>query len=233
MSKRAVVITGAGTGIGQAIAKAFAQQGASILAVGRSARTLEATAKVVGAAGAECAVHAADVSDARQSSGIVDAALKHLGGIDVLVNNAAQAVSASITDLGLAEFDAMLQTNAAGVLYMCRAVWPVMQKRGGGTIVNISSIAADDPFPGLAAYGATKAFVNTLTHGLAAEGRKDNIAVFAVAPGAVETQMLRGSFPDFPPEQTLPPGAIADMVVQLTHPICRYTTGETVRVRKS
>jgi len=99
-------------------------------------------------------------------------------------------------------------------------------------IVNISSAASVDPFPGLVAYGGTKAWVNIWSKGLADEGRPLGIRVFAVAPGAVETKMLREAFPDFPADQTLDPMDVADMVFQLSLPECRYASGQTIMVQK-
>jgi NAD(P)-dependent dehydrogenase (short-subunit alcohol dehydrogenase family) len=232
MAEQVVVVTGAGSGIGRAIALAFAGRGAAVIALGRKVARLEETKTLVDAAGGSCLVIPVDVSDVGRVTDAVNDAAKHFGRIDVLVNNAAMSLVAGIEDIDLAAFDAMLKLNAGGVLYACKAVWPIMKRGGGGTIVNISSMAAADPFPGLAAYGATKAFVNLLTKGLGEEGRKHNIRVFAVGPGAVETEMLRGAFPDFPAESALPPRAIADVVVTLTEPSSRYCTGQTVYVRK-
>lgn len=231
MSEKVAIVTGAGTGIGRAIALALAGRGYAILAAGRRKSPLDETRAEIVAGGGVCEVQQADVADPLQVDAMVRAAAK-LGRIEVLVNNAGIAVHSGIESLDLEAFDTMLRVNSAGVVYTCRAAWPVMRKAGGGTIVNISSMAADDPFKGLAVYGATKAFVNLLTKGLAAEGKSSGIRVFAVGPGAVETEMLRGAFPDFPKEHTLPPSAIADMVVTLTEASCQYCTGQTFYVRR-
>ena len=232
MDSQVAVVTGAGTGIGRAICLAFAQRGASVVATARNTANLEETGSLVREAGGKCLVYPSDLSDARNVVALTEAVVERFGRIDILVNNAAQAIFGKVEDIDLAAFDAMLAINCAGVLYMCQSVWPLMKRGRGGTIINISSMSATDPFPGLAVYGATKAFVNLLTKGLAEEGRAHNIAVFAVGPGAVETAMLRNTFPDFPPEQTLPPSAIADVVVRLTEPPARYCTGQTIYVRR-
>jgi len=125
-----------------------------------------------------------------------------------------------------------MAVNVNAVYHACRAVWPVMKKQKSGVIVNISSIASVDPFAGFAAYGAAKAWVNAWTKALADEGRRLGIRVFSVAPGAVETRMLRDPFPTFPADQTLRPADVADAVHALTQPGCRYATGQTVFVRR-
>jgi NAD(P)-dependent dehydrogenase (short-subunit alcohol dehydrogenase family) len=232
MAEQVVVVTGAGSGIGRAISLAFTQQGAAVVLMGRKVERLEETKTLIDQAGGSCLVMPVDVANAEGVAESIHEAAKRFGRIDVLVNNAAHAVLAGIEELNLAAFDDMLRVNAAGTLYACKAVWPVMKRGGGGTIVNISSMAAADPFPGLTTYGATKAFINLLTKGLAAEGRKHNIGVFAVGPGAVETEMLRATFPDLPEKHTLAPSAIADVVIMLTTPSSRYCTGQTIYVRK-
>ena len=107
-----------------------------------------------------------------------------------------------------------------------------MAEQGGGAIVNISSIAAYDAFPGFAAYGAAKAFVVAYTKSLAGEGKPCGIRVFGIAPGAVETDMLRDALPDFPEEQALDPGDVAAMVETVLLPAYRYSSGQTVIVTK-
>ena len=108
-----------------------------------------------------------------------------------------------------------------------------MKRQGGGTIVNISSIASVSPFAGFAAYGASKAWVNAWTSGLAEEGRPDGIRVFCVAPGAVETKMLRSAFPDYPAEATMEPSEIAELIHAVTQPGYRYATGQTIFAKKA
>ena len=99
-------------------------------------------------------------------------------------------------------------------------------------IISTSSCASVDPFPGFAAYGASKSWVNAWTKALAEEGRLIGIRVFAVAPGAVETRMLRDAFPEFPSDQTLQPSDVADVVFTVADPTCRHATGQTIFVKK-
>jgi NAD(P)-dependent dehydrogenase (short-subunit alcohol dehydrogenase family) len=232
MDPKVAIVTGAGSGIGRAVSVGFAQHGWAVVAVGRDRSKLEATAELVAQSGGKCLVHAADVAVHAAMERLAGAAVDRFGRVDVLVNNAGFGPRATIDDLDVATFDKMLAVNAAGVFYACKSVWPVMKRQGGGTIVNISSMAAADPFPGLGIYGATKAFVNALTRGLAAEGKAHGILVFGIGPGAVETDMLRGAFPDLSKDKVLAPSAIAEMVLAMTDPVCRYSTGQTIYVRK-
>ena len=128
-------------------------------------------------------------------------------------------------------FDNILAVNVRAIYLTCRAAWSAL-KASSGAIVNISSISSLDPFAGFAAYGASKAWVNAWTRGLADEGRPHRIRVFSIAPGAVETHMLRGAFPTFPKQDTLDPADVADMVHAVAQPACRYTTGQTIFMQR-
>ncbi len=163
MNRQVVVITGGGSGIGRAIALRFAKEGADVVVAGRNQAKLDAVADEVRALGAKCEVHAADISKASDAARLIEKTVSAFGHLDVLVNNAGNAVLASIEDIDVQAFGAMLAVNAAGPAYLSKFAFPVMKQHGGGTIINLSSMAAIDPFPGLGAYGATKAFVNILT----------------------------------------------------------------------
>ncbi len=232
MSRPVCIVTGASRGIGSAVARRFAQQGYDLLLTARSADDLESTAGQIEANGASCMSVVADLERSETPTAIVTAAHERYGRIDVVVNNAGVAPRSPIIDLTTDAFDQALRINVAAVFHMTRAVWPFMRSRGQGTIVNISSLAAFDPFPGFAAYGACKAWVNLFTKAAAEEGRSDGIRVFAVAPGAVETSMLRGHFPDFPATQTLTPDDVAQLVAHVCQDAIRHATGETITLRR-
>ncbi|MBI3835823.1 MAG: SDR family oxidoreductase [Planctomycetes bacterium] len=231
-SNSVVVVTGGGRGIGRAICERFAKSGAQVVAIARSMSELAETKSIIERAGGRCDTIKADVSNATDVNALVAQTLKQHGRIDVLINCAGVAPMANIEDLTLEIYNQLMGVNVNALYFACRAVWPAMKKNGGGVIVNISSIASTDAFPGFAAYGASKAWVNAWTKGLAEEGRTSGIRVFAVAPGGVETQMLRGVFPDFPKKDTLDPSNVADMVFAITQPECRYATGQTIFVRR-
>ena len=232
MNASVVVVTGGGRGIGRAICERFATAGAQMVAASRSAEDLRETCQSISAAGGHCLSQPTDVGEPDEVSALIETTASRFGRIDVLVNCAGVAPLAKIEDLDPALFDTVMAVNVRSVYHACRAVWPVMKARGEGVIVNMSSMASVDPFPGFSAYGAAKAWVNLWTKALAEEGRSCGIRVFAVAPGAVETRMLRDAFPDFPNDQTLKPGEVAEVVYALAQPQCRYATGQTVFLKK-
>ena len=232
MNQKRVIVTGGGRGIGRAVCERFARDGAQVMSASRTQAELDETRRAILQRGGRCETHRADVTSAADVKSLIATTIDRFGGVDVLVNCAGVAPRASIEDLDATLFDTILSTNARAVYLGCHAAWPVMKRQGEGVIVNISSIASVDPFPGFTAYGAAKAWVNAWSKGLAAEGRGAGIRVFCVAPGAVETAMLRGPFPDFPKDQTLNPSHVADVVCALCQPDCRYATGQTVFVQR-
>jgi len=227
MEHQVVVVTGGGRGIGQAICRRFAREGAHIVAAARTDRELHETQELVERDGGRCTAVQTDVASTDRLRFLIDGVARRLGRIDVLVNNAGMVARAAAADLSFTDFEKMLRVNVAAVFHTCKLVWPVMTVQGGGVIVNISSMAAKDPFPGLGTYGASKAWVNAFTLGLAAEGREANIRVFAIAPGAVWTEMLRSSFPDFPKKDALDPMDVAEMAWSLCNPTMANASGQT------
>ena len=232
MAAKTCVITGASRGIGLATALHFAKQGYQIVAAARHETELAAAGQKIEAAGATCQVVVLDVGRPEDARRLIGEAHRRFGRIDVLVNNAGHAPLAPLEKFAAAELDRVLAVNVAASFHTTQAVWPFMQAQHGGVIVNLSSRASVDPFPGFAVYGASKAWVNVFSHALADEGRPHNIRVFAVAPGAVETGLLRGAFPDFPREKTLAPADVARVIVSLCDEAMAPCSGQTVFVRK-
>ena len=231
MSSKTCVIAGASRGIGLATARRFARQGYAIVAAARHALDLAAAVEQIRATGATCEAVVADVGNAREARCIVDVAVQRFGRVDVLVNNAGVAPLAPVDKFDPAEFERVCRVNMAAVFHTTQAVWPTMRAQGGGVIVNISSLASVDPFPGFGVYGASKAWVNLFSQATATEGKAVGIRVFAIAPGAVETQMMRSVFPDFPKDQTLDPDDVAAVIVSVSDESMAYCTGQTIFVR--
>lgn len=233
MRSAACIITGASRGIGLATALRFARGGQRVMLVARDAAALAAAqAQVRSRGGAESAVLAGDVGDAAFCARLVAETHARFGAIDVLVNNAGAAPLAPVAAMEAAEFERIIDTNIRAVFHLTRAVWPRMEAQRGGTVVNISSLAAFDAFPGLGTYGASKAWVTAFTRFAAEEGRPDNIRVFAIAPGAVETRMLRSVAPDLPAAAALDPDDVAAAIEAVCDPRLKHATGQTIVVRR-
>ncbi len=232
MSSQVVVVTGGGRGIGRSVCERFASDGACVVAVARTSVELEETKKLIDAAGGQGLVHVANVCEPDEVSMLFEATLKQFGRVDVVVNCAGVAPLAGIEELEPLVFEMLYEVNMRAIYQTSRAVWPIMKRQGSGVMVNISSASSTEPFPGFTAYGASKAWVNAWTKGLAQEGREQGIKVFAVAPGAVETNMLRGAFPDFPTDQALDPADVSSVVHTLAQPSSQFITGQTVFIKK-
>ncbi len=229
---KTAIVTGAGRGIGRAIARRLASAGAGVAIASRTAEQLEQTQRWIERDQGRVLAVVADVTDADAVDRLIEETHSAFGPVDILVNNAGIAPLEKIEQMEPGLFDAIIRTNVRSVFLCTRAVWNDMRERGGGAIVNISSVAAVDPFPGFAAYGAAKAFVNTYTKALATEGQPHGIRVYGVAPGAVDTDMLRSAFPDFPDDKLLDPDQVAALVETVLSPACRYISGQTITIKK-
>jgi NAD(P)-dependent dehydrogenase (short-subunit alcohol dehydrogenase family) len=225
-------ISGGSAGIGLAIGRRFAALGYRMAICGRDAGKLEAAGKLIEADGAECLTETVDLQDGSAAGRWIEAVRQAWGRIDVLVNNAGKAPLAPVDAVSDEVFRQTLAVNVEAVFHATKAVWPVMRGQGGGVIVNISSLASVDPFTGFSVYGACKAWVNLFTKAIADEGKPVGIRAFSVALGAVETDMLRGLFPDFPGEQTLTPEEVADFVAELCDRSMTPMTGQTLFFKK-
>lgn len=210
MAGKVAIITGAGGGIGRAIAVELSKRkrgSYSLLLVGRTEKSLRETQKHVQSA----QIFVADVSKPESAAKIVKYALSHFGRIDALINNAGTAPVLSIEQTTPRIWRETVETNLSAAFYLARAVWPTFKAQQCGMVVNISSMAARDPFQGFAAYGSAKAGLNNLGITLAREGEPIGVRVYTIAPGAVETPMLRSilSKEQLPEGQTLSPGTVA------------------------
>jgi 3-oxoacyl-[acyl-carrier protein] reductase len=226
------IITGAGRGIGRAIAIELAAKGYRLVLVSRNADQLRETAEL---SDDKALIVPADVTDPQQVRDVVEQALATFGRIDVLVNNAGNAPAKSVEQTTSDEWRNVIDTNLSSTFYFSQAVWPTFRKQTSGVIVNISSLAARDPFTGFHAYGAAKAGVNLLTLSMAREGAEHGIRVHAVAPGAVETSLFRTllTSEQFPTERALVPADVARVVAGCISGDLAYTSGEVIWLRKT
>jgi NAD(P)-dependent dehydrogenase (short-subunit alcohol dehydrogenase family) len=186
---KVALVTGAGGGIGRATAERLAREGARVLLADLPGPGLEATGAALGASGLACAT---DVTRSEDVERAVARAERELGGLDLLVNNAGiEGAVAPIEDYPLELFDRVLAVNVRGVFLGMRHAVPALRRRGGGAIVNLASVAGVSGDPNLSAYVASKHAVIGLTRCAAPAFGPQGIRVNAVAPGPVETRMMR------------------------------------------
>ncbi|MFE0629378.1 SDR family NAD(P)-dependent oxidoreductase [Streptomyces sp. NPDC058864] len=188
---KTVLVTGAGSGLGRAIAIAFAAEGASVVAAGRTAAPLDETVSLIEATGGTAAAITADVTDSGQLDTLVRRTVARFGSLDVAVNNAGTfrgAVPAG--EIEADDWDAVLRTNVTGVWLAMKHEMAHMKDNGGGTIVNISAnLGAHRRIPNAAAYITSKAAVSALTRAAALDHIHQNIRINAVSPGASDAPM--------------------------------------------
>jgi uncharacterized protein len=186
LSGKVVVVTGASMGIGEAIAKNFADQGASVVMLSRDAGRVEAARGRVGH-GERTLAMACDVRHREDLDRAIGLTLHHFQKIDVWVNNAGHGLLDSVAQMEMTACREMFDTNFFGAVGAMQAVIPVMLRQGGGTIINISSVAGHIPIPFHAAYSATKFALNAMGKAAGVELKKDGIHVLTVCPGYVRT----------------------------------------------
>lgn len=184
MVGKVAVVTGGTKGIGRAIVEALVGRGVRVVVGARTAADVEGVAAELGESvvGVVC-----DVREAGDCVGLVEAAVQSFGGVDILVNNAGVGVFEKVEDLGVGEWDRVIETNLSGVFYCSNAAIPHLKRRGGGWIINIGSLAGKNAFPGGAAYNASKFGLIGFSEALMQEVRHDGIRVTYIMPGSVAT----------------------------------------------
>jgi NAD(P)-dependent dehydrogenase (short-subunit alcohol dehydrogenase family) len=194
LQNKVTLITGGGTGIGKACALTFAGEGSAIAICGRRADVLEKTCREIEATGVRASFTQGDIGNPDDVERIVATAVRELGGIDCLINNASVVGQVGpVEELDLNEWDAALRINLTGTLLCCQKCIPVMRQRGGGTIINVSSNVGRRGFPNRAPYVCSKWAMHGLGQTLAHEVAKDNIRVNTICPGPVMTDRLKRS----------------------------------------
>ncbi len=236
---RRAIITGGDSGIGRAVAIAFAREGADVL-IAYLNEDVDArnTAQYVEQAGGKAILVAGDISDEQHCKQIIDTALSELGGIDILVNNAAfQMPRESLQDVSSEEWDRTFKTNIYPMFYLCKFAEPHL--RPGATIINTTSVNAYQPKPTLIAYASTKGAIQNFTANLAQLWGEKGIRVNCVAPGPIWTPLIPSTFPgtdvskfgeNVPLKRAGQPAELAATYVLLASEGSSYITGATIQV---
>ena len=230
------IVTGAGTGIGRAIAVLLASHGHRLALVGRTESTLQDTCNIAlkSNPSAEVMVIPADVGETTSAENILAAVIERWHRLDVIVNSAGMA---PLMDIGEHDFELIqktLEVNAIGPADLVIKAWPYWKRQGSGCLVNISSLSSIDPFPGFLAYGMSKSALDGLTRSVHNEGSELGVRAFTLTLGAVETQMLRAFLDEetLPRDATLEPSEVADRVLDCIEGRLDENRGTQIQVVK-
>ncbi|HUJ94342.1 MAG TPA: SDR family NAD(P)-dependent oxidoreductase [Terriglobales bacterium] len=214
LAGQVAVVTGAGRGIGAAIATKLAQMGAHAILCGRRRAPLDATATAIGQAGGKAETIECDVMNLSSVEAAAARVEKNFGRVDILVNNAGiGGFGGPLYQMPPESWESVLNTNLRGVYYCIRAFAPMMIRARSGHIINISSLAGKNPLPNGAAYAASKWGLNGLSYSVAEEMRGHNIRVSIVCPGSVDTELSPHIGKDA--TKMLQPGDVAHVVAML------------------
>lgn len=212
---KSAIVTGGTRGIGRAIAAALVNAGVNVCISARKRSEIDETVAALTAqkkgrlTGIAC-----EVRDYSQVRAVFERCVSQFGGVDILVNNAGIGMFATVEEMPPEDFRAVLETNLFGVYYCCHEAIPLMKQRGGGYIINISSLAGANPHPRMAAYSASKFGLNGFSEALMQEVRHDGIKVSYIMPGSVNTE-FGGDTPTDEKSWQLQPTDIAQVVLDL------------------
>ena len=225
------IVTGAGSGIGQSVAQELSKAGYRLVLAGRDESKLRATALALARTAEDVAIFPTDIADPSACRKLVQEAVRVFGRVDALANVAGFASLTPIPRITDSQWLQTIDVNLSSVVHLTTAAWPHLRVRGG-VIANVSSMASVDPFPNFAMYAAAKAAVNMFTRCTASEGAPLRIKAVSIAPGAVETPMLRSMFNEkmIPPASALSPVQVARVIVDCITGKRAFTSGETILV---
>jgi len=219
LKNKVALVTGGSRGIGLAVAKELLRRNCNVMISGRSEKSLEEAAMQLRQVNNDTDVGSHDVCrgdiqkacDAKQ---MIRSTVDKFGGVDIVINNAGVGIFEDVSEQSVEDWDCVISTNLSGVFYCCQAAIPYLRERGGGWIINVSSLAGSHPFATGAAYCASKAGLDAFTTALMQELRFDGIRVSSVAPGSVSTSFAGGSRHAAEPWK-LTPADVAKVVVDL------------------
>jgi len=208
------IVTGAGSGVGRRVAVRLSERGWRVALAGRRADALRETAEAC--AGEPPLIVPTDLATPGAAEDLVARTYSEFGRLDSIINNAGTAPLVPIGETTAEMLREVLAVNTVGPGALIAAGFPLMVAAGAGRIVNVASVAVKDPFPGFFAYAASKCAIDSFTRSIENEGRSHGVRGFTVAPGAIETGMLRALFPEdaLPATQTLDPDEVADLIAK-------------------
>ncbi len=223
------IITGAGSGIGRAVAIGLGAKGYRVVLVGRRLEPLKTVGQFIGKQGTDWLAISADIALSHQRAEIVNQTISEFERIDVIVNNAGLGTCKNLGDLSETEIQDLFLVNAIGPIELVRLALPELIKLKG-CVVNVASMAIVDPFVGLGIYGCTKAAIDGLTRAIHNEYGEQGVRAYTVAPGAVETEMLRSivSAEILPTDQTLSPEQVASKIISCVTGEATEPSGSTI-----
>jgi 3-oxoacyl-[acyl-carrier protein] reductase len=214
---KVAIVTGGTKGIGRSIAETLVQEGVDVCVSARQRSEIDQTvAALVDLKKGRLLGVGCDVCDYSQVKALFDRTIEEFGGVDILVNNAGIGIFSTVEEMSPEDFRSILETNLFGVYYCCHEAIPLMKQRGGGHIINMSSLAGANPHPRMAAYNASKFGLNGFSEALMQEVRHDGIKVSYIMPGSVNTE-FGGDTPTPDQDWQLRPEDIARVVIDLLH----------------
>ncbi|MEI8014558.1 MAG: SDR family oxidoreductase [Nitrospira sp.] len=215
LKDKVAIVTGSSSGIGKAIALRFGTEGAKVVVTARRMALCEQTVAQLTKAGGEAWAIQTDVADERQVERLIEQTVKRYGRLDILVNNAGVFGGKRLADTTTKDFDEVMNVNLRGTFFCCRAGFKHMKKEGGGTIINMSSVAGVQAWAGTGTYSASKHGIMALTKSLADEGRPHHIKVSAICPGSVADDLVDASLEDILRSEKIDPFDVAEAAVYL------------------
>lgn len=215
LTHKVAIVTGSSSGIGKAIALRFGAEGAKVVVTARRMALCERTVAQIEKAGGEAWAVQTDVADEYQVERLIEGTVLRYGRLDVLVNNAGVVAGGRLAEATTKLFDDVMNVNLRGTFFCCRAGFTQMKKQGGGTIINMSSVAGVQAWAGTGTYSASKHGIMALTKSLADEGRPHHIKVSAICPGSVADDLVDASPDEILHSEKIDPFDVAETAVYL------------------
>jgi 3-oxoacyl-[acyl-carrier protein] reductase len=215
LKEKVAIVTGSSSGIGKAIALRFGAEGARVIVTARRMGLCEETVSKIKKNGGEAWAIQTDIADEGQVERLIEETVTRYGQLDILVNNAGVIAGGRLADTTTEAFNAVMDVNLRGTFYCCRAGFRQMKKQGGGTIINMSSVAGVQAWAGTGTYSASKYGILALTKSLADEGRPHHIKVSAICPGGVADDLVDASPEEILQSEKIDPFDVADTAVYL------------------